>query len=152
MEKELKVRKIEQGTVIDHIKAGYAFSVLRILRLTDYEGTLSVLSNVPSRKLGQKDIIKIEGRELNPEEVDKIALIAPKATINIIRNFEVVKKEKVKLPSVIRGMVKCVNPTCISNQNEPIEPMFIVEKEEPLRLRCYYCRRILEREDVLGQF
>jgi aspartate carbamoyltransferase regulatory subunit len=152
MEKELKVRKIEQGTVIDHIKAGCAFSVLRILQLIDYKGTLSVLSNVPSRKLGQKDIIKIEGRELNPEEVDKIALIAPKATINIIRNFKVVRKEKVKLPSVIRGIVKCVNPTCISNQKEPIEPMFVVEREEPLRLRCHYCRRTLEREDVLEQF
>ena len=152
-EGELRVRKIQEGTVIDHITAGRALAVLRFLGITGREGAvLSVLLNVHSRCLKQKDIIKIEGRELNPEEVDKIALIAPSATINIIRNFKVAEKKKVKLPRVIRGLIKCANPTCVSNGSEPIQPTFFVEKEEPLRLRCYYCHRIMEREDLLTQF
>lgn len=152
-EGELRVQKIREGTVIDHITAGHALAVLHFLDITGREGTvLSVLLNVPSRRLKRKDIIKIEGRELNPEEVDKIALIAPSATINIIRNFKVAGKKKVKLPRIIRGIIKCANPTCVSNGGEPIQPMFFVEKEEPLRLRCYYCNRIMERDDLLTQF
>lgn len=152
-EAELRVKKIREGTVIDHIAAGYALSVLRFLGITGREGVvLSVLLNVPSKQLGKKDVIKIEERELNPEEVDKIALIAPRATINIIRDFKVVEKKRVKLPKVIRGLIKCANPTCVSNKNEPIQPMFLVEKEEPLRLRCYYCHRLMERDDILNQF
>ncbi len=152
-EAELRVKKIREGTVIDHIASGYALSVLRFLGITGREGAvLSVLLNVPSRKLGRKDVIKIEERELNPEEVDKIALIAPRATINIIRDFKVVEKKRVKLPKVIRGLIKCANPTCVSNKSEPIQPMFLVEKEEPLRLRCYYCHTIMERDDILNQF
>jgi len=152
-EGELRVRKICEGTVIDHITAGHALAVLRFLGITGREGAvLSVLLNVPSRRLKRKDIIKIEGRELNPEEVDKIALIAPSATINIIRNFKVAEKKKVKLPKVIRGLIKCANPTCISNGSEPILPMFFVEREDPLRLRCYYCNRIMERDNILTQF
>lgn len=150
---ELKVKKIAEGTVIDHITAGTALSVLKILGITGREGhTLSVLMNVESKKLGQKDILKIENRELSPGEVDKIALLAPKATINIIRNFRVVKKMKVRLPRVIRGIVKCANLACISNKSEPIQSTFIVESEDPLRLHCHYCGMILERDDVLKQF
>ncbi|MEM3194314.1 MAG: aspartate carbamoyltransferase regulatory subunit, partial [Candidatus Bathyarchaeia archaeon] len=95
----------------------------------------------------------IEGRELNPEEVDKIALIAPHATINIIRNYRVVEKQRVKLPSIIQGIIKCTNPPCISNsESEPVKPIFYVESEEPLRLRCHYCGHIMGKEDVLRQF
>ena len=152
-EGELRVQKIREGTVIDHITSGHALEVLRFLGITGREGAvLSVLLNVPSRRLKRKDVIKIEGRELNPEEVDKIALIAPSATINIIRKFKVTEKKKVKLPRVIRGLIKCANPTCISNVGEPIQPMFFVEREEPLRLRCYYCHRIMERDNLLTQF
>jgi aspartate carbamoyltransferase regulatory subunit len=150
---QLKIKKIHDGTVIDHIAAGYALDVLKILGVTGKEGyTVSVLMNVPSKRLGRKDIVKIEGRELKPEEVDKIALIAPRATINIVRNFEVMEKKVVKLPSEIYGIVKCANPTCITNSKEPIRSTFLVEGNEDLHLKCYYCGRIMEKGDVLKQF
>jgi len=150
--KELRVKKIKDGTVIDHITGGRALAVLRILSITgDEDAVVSVSMNVPSKKIGQKDIVKVEGRELNPAEVDKIALIAPRATINIVRNYEVVKKENVKLPHVISGNIKCVNPSCISNTEEPVKPTFTVESREPIRLRCHYCGRFVENEDVYRQ-
>ncbi len=149
---ELKVRKIKDGTVIDHITAGHAFSVLHILGITGREGqTISVLLNVPSKKLGTKDIVKVENRELMPEEVNKIALIAPKATINIVCDYKVIKKKRVSLPRIIKGIVRCANPTCITNTSEPIEPTFAVECGDPLTLKCHYCSRILTKSDALKQ-
>jgi aspartate carbamoyltransferase regulatory subunit len=150
---ELRVKKIREGTVIDHINAGTALSVLRILGLIekgDYVVTIAM--NVQSKKLGRKDIVKVEERALNAEEADKIALIAPQATINIIRDYSVVAKQRTKLPQVIKGIVKCDNLSCISNSSEPIQPTFFVEREDPLRIRCYYCNRIMDKEDVLRQF
>ena len=147
----LRVAKIREGTVIDHITAGYALIVLKILGITGREGfVVSVAMNVPSKKLGRKDVVKIEGRELSPEEVNKIALVAPRATINIIRDYEVVEKHRVRLPRTIRNIVRCVNPACITNAREPVEPIFYVVSEEPLRLKCHYCGRIMEQHDVLA--
>ena len=152
--KTLRISKIKNGTVIDHITKGHALDVVKILGINGRsDGVTTITMNVPSSKIGVKDVVKIEVRELNPEEVDKIALIAPHATINIIRNFKVTEKQHVKLPPVIYGIVKCSNPTCISNnEREPVKPIFYVEKEEPLRLRCHYCIHIMEKEDVLKQF
>jgi len=96
--------------------------------------------NVKS-KIGKKDIVKVENRELKPEEVNKIALIAPKATINIIRDYEVVKKFKVHLPDEIVGIVRCPNPNCISNAREPIQSRFRVISRDPIRIKCCYCER-----------
>ena len=147
----LRVAKIREGTVIDHISAGNALVVLRILGITGREGFIvSVAMNVPSKKLGRKDIVKIEGRELSREEVDKIALIAPRATINIIRDYKVVRKHRVRLPKVIKNIVRCINPACITNEREPVEPKFYVVSEEPLRLKCHYCGRIMEWPDILA--
>jgi len=151
--KELYIRKIQQGTVIDHITAGHAFDVLKILKITGRNShVVSVAMNVPSKKYGKKDIVKVDNRELKPEEVDKIALIAPEATINIIRDFEVYEKKKVKLPKEIKDIIKCSNPSCISNAKEPVESLFTVESVNPLKLRCHYCNRIMEKEDILKQF
>ena len=94
-------------------------------------GVVTVAINVPSKALGMKDMVKIEGRELKSEEVDKIALLAPHASINIVRNYKVVEKQRVKLPSIIRGIVECANPACISNSKEPVHPTFYVDSEEP---------------------
>ena len=150
---ELKVKKIKEGTVIDHISAGNGLTVLNMLGITGHAGNVvSLTINVPSSKIGLKDIVKIEGRELNSDEVNKIALIAPNATINIIRDFNVIEKQKTKLPKIISGVLYCTNPACISNSKEPIQPTFIVEKEAPLILRCHYCGRIIERRDVITQF
>src|SRR5665647_2313050 len=115
---ELRVRSIKNGSVIDHITAGNALNVLKIL---DIIGTtkaiVSVAMKVTSKRLpyGRKDIVKIEDRELIPTEVDKIALIAPQAMINIIRDYEVVQKNSVVLPDIITHVVRCPNLNCISN-------------------------------------
>jgi len=152
--KTLKVSKIKDGTVIDHITRGHALDVIKLLGIDGRSGgVVTIAINVPSKKLGVKDMVKIEGRELNPEEVDKIALISPRATINIIRDYKVVEKQKVKLPPIVQGIIKCIKPSCISNsEKEPVKPKFYVVSENPLRLRCHYCNSILEEEDVLKQF
>lgn len=146
MKKELKVPRIKDGTVIDHITAGNAVKVLHILGIPRTSSSVvSVAMNVKS-KYGKKDIVKVENRELDPKEVDKIALIAPKATINIIRDYEVAKKHKVKLPSEIIGIVSCSNPTCVSNAKEPVESRFKIISRDPPKIKCYYCER--EPEDI----
>ena len=151
-DKELRVSKIKIGTVIDHITGGYALDVVKILGITGREKrVMTIAVNVPSKRFGVKDIVKIEGRALSSREVNRIALVAPHATINIIRDYEVVEKLEVKLPRVIEGVIKCVNPSCISNGNEPAEAKFYVESEEPLLLKCHYCGYILEQADVLRQ-
>lgn len=150
---ELRVSKIKNGTVIDHITAGHALDVVKILGITGEERRpITVAINVPSKRFKAKDIVKIEGRELRPQEVHKIALIAPHATINIIRDYKVVKKDEVKLPSAIDNIIKCANPACISNSNEPVKAKFYVGSGEPLLLKCHYCGYIVEKKDVLQQF
>ena len=147
--KELKIQPIKNGTVIDHITAGNAVKVLHILGIPKTSSyTVSVAMNVKSR-LVKKDIVKVENRELDTQEVDKIALIAPTATINIIRDYEVVEKHRVKLPKEIVGIVLCSNPTCVSNFNEPIESRFIVKSEDPPCIKCYFCER--EPEDIASR-
>jgi aspartate carbamoyltransferase regulatory subunit len=149
----LHVSKIKDGTVIDHITSGYALDVAKILGINRLEKrVITIAINVPSKNFKRKDIVKIEGRELNPQEVHKIALLAPHATINIIRNYRVVEKQRVKLPKIIEDIMKCANPACISNSNEPVQPRFYVEDEEPLLLKCHYCGFIMEKKDVLEQF
>ncbi|MEM1552564.1 MAG: aspartate carbamoyltransferase regulatory subunit [Candidatus Bathyarchaeia archaeon] len=144
---------MKDGTVIDHITGGHALDVIKILGITGKEKRIITIAiNVPSKRFKVKDIVKIEGRELKPEEVHKIALLAPHATINIIRNYNVVEKQRVKLPSVIEGIVKCANPACVSNSNEPVQSKFYVKSEEPLILKCHYCGYIMEKSDVLKQF
>lgn len=143
IEKEMRVRRIEHGTVIDHITAGQALNVLRILGVSGTtSAVVSVAMNVPSGAIGSKDIVKVENRELEEEEVDRISLIAPNATINIIRDFEVIEKYRVDLPEKLVGVVKCANPNCISNTNEPVISRFIVNKK-PVELRCIYCDHVI---------
>ena len=152
-EPTLRVSKIKDGTVIDHITGGHALDVAKILGIAERRaGVITIAMNVPSKRLGHKDMVKIEGRFLAGAEVDKIALLAPKATINIVKDYNVVEKQRVKLPEAIKGIVKCDNPSCISNSNEPVQTRFYVEKAEPLRLKCHYCGHIMEKEDVLKQF
>ena len=146
MKKELKIPLIKDGTVIDHITAGNAVKVLHILGIPKSSSSIvSVAMNVRSR-FGKKDIVKVENRELDPNEVNKIALIAPKATINFIRDYEVAKKHRVKLPKEVIGIVSCSNPTCVSNAKEPVKSRFKIINEDPPRIKCYYCER--ESEDI----
>src|SRR5208283_4498352 len=149
---DLRVSKIKDGTVIDHIRSGYALDVIKILGITGKEKlVITIAINVASKRFGAKDIVKIEGRAINPQEVNRIALVAPRASINIVRNYKVVEKVEVKLPHVIEGIVKCSNPCCISNSDEPAIPKFYVKSEEPLALKCHYCGVILEQNDIMHQ-
>ena len=152
VEKELRVRKIKQGTVIDHISPGTALRVLSILGMKGKEGhILSIAMNVPTGKnqSKRKDIVKIENKELDLADINKIALISPHASINIIRDYKVVNKEKVKLPEELKDIVKCMNPNCITNSREPIQSHFTVETKEPILLRCFYCNIIMDLKDIL---
>ena len=142
--RELRVKPINNGTVIDHISGGQALNVLKILDISGTtDATLSVVMNVDSRKLGKKDIVKVEDRELLEEEVNRIALIAPAASINIIRDYEVIEKRPVDLPDEIVGVVRCQNPNCISNTKEPIKSRMLVKGKNPVLLRCLYCEQPL---------
>lgn len=154
MKTELKIKAIENGTVIDHITANKALHILKILGLPDDDViNVTVAMNVSSSETGRKDIVKIENREIDHEELNQIALIAPKATINIIRNFEVIKKDKIILPNTITSIIKCTNKKCITNyENEPITSKFKVIETQPPVLRCHYCEKLIKDEDIEKQF
>lgn len=144
--KELKVSAIHKGTVIDHIPSGKGLKVLEILNLPE-DSTILIAVNVRSEKLGKKDIIKVEGKILSKDEVNKIALIAPTATVNIIDKWEVVEKKNVEVPDEIIGIIKCANPNCITHY-EKVRPKFKVISKKPLKLKCHYCERTMEEEII----
>lgn len=144
--KGLLIRRIKNGTVIDHIDGGEALNVIKILGIVgSTTETLSIATNVPSRNMGKKDIVKISNRELSKEEVDRIALISPRATINIVRNFKVCEKQGVEIPVLIVGSVRCPNPGCITRTNEPIKSRFAVLPDGK-GLRCIYCDSVITKD------
>ena len=139
-EKYMKVEKIEHGTVIDHILPSMAFDVLRVLGLSK-DKSISILVNSHSKKGGKKDILKFEYVELSAEEANLVALVSPEATINIIVDRKVVRKFNAQAPTIVRGILSCSNPNCISNQNEPIVSDFRLHADEGHRYVCSYCER-----------
>ena len=151
---ELKIKAIENGTVIDHITANKSLHILKILGLPDNETkNVTIAMNVSSAEIGRKDILKIENRELDVTELNQVALIAPQATINIIRDFKPVNKYKLYLPDKITGILECTNSKCITNfENEPITPIFNVIETYPPVVRCYYCEKLIKTEDIEKQF
>lgn len=153
LETEMKVVKIKNGTVIDHIPTGRAFPILKILGIDGSEGsTLLVATNMSSGRNGKKDIIKLEDIDLDSAIISKIALIAPKATINKISDYKIVNKQNIKLPDMVSGTLNCTNPNCVSAQErEPIIPKFSIISEGPIKLKCEYCPRIIEEEDITKQ-
>ena len=145
--KTLKISGIKEGTVIDHISTANTFKVAEFLNLKGEGNVVSVGMNFESKKLGKKGVIKIGNRFLTKEEVDKIALVAPEAKINIIKDFDVKEKFRVDIPEVIIGTMKCPNPKCITNE-QPVKTKFYVLMKEPLKLRCHYCERSIGRDDI----
>jgi aspartate carbamoyltransferase regulatory subunit len=144
-DKQLRVSKIQNGTVIDHVRGGQALNVLAILGIDGTGGEqVSVGMNVPSDALATKDIVKVEGRELSQDEVDVLSLIAPDATINIVRDYEVVEKHRVERPESVSGVLSCPNRNCITNADEPIDTRFEVLRDGA---RCVFCETIV-REDI----
>lgn len=145
--RQLQVSAIKDGTVIDHIDSKSTFKVASILNILEEGRVVLIGMNLSSGQLGKKGIIKIEGKNLTQEEANKIALIAPDATLNIIKDYEVVEKRRVSLPEELIGIVKCFNPNCISN-HEKVKTHLHVTKKTPLRLRCHYCERCMEGKDI----
>jgi len=139
-DKLMKVQRIEHGTVIDHILPGKAFDVLRVLGISN-ERSMSILINSHSKKAGKKDILKIEDVELSENEASRVALISPKATINIIVDGHVVRKFNAEAPKIVRGILTCSNPNCITNQNEPVTSEFHLGPHDGHRYVCSYCER-----------
>jgi len=147
---QLLVRRIKDGTVIDHIEGGKALFVLRALSITGKEGNvITVALNVPSSKHGKKDIIKVENRFLETSETNKLALIAPRATINIIRDYKLVEKRKILLPDSIVGIFKCPNLKCITNSGEEIRSTIDIIDKEKVVLKCRYCARTLSIDELV---
>lgn len=146
MEKDFhndKIRRIENGTVIDHIKAGNAFKVLKILGIDEnYKDIVLVLTNAKSKTLGKKDVVKLENRFINKEEAYKISLISEKATINIIKNREVVEKYSVEIPEVIENILVCQNLDCITNYEKIPTKFYVISKDPSLKIKCHYCERV----------
>ena len=142
---ELMVRRIKEGTVIDHIDEGKGIQVLDALRIDGKDGSLiTVALNVPSGKSKKKDIIKVENKFLKDDDTNKIAVIAPKATINIIKNYKLIEKRRVALPNEIDRIFRCSNPDCITNSTEHIESVMDLIDKETMILKCRYCARILD--------
>ena len=146
---QLLVRRIKEGTVIDHIVPGKAFNVLKTLNITGKEGNIvTVALNVPSSKKTKKDIIKVENRFLENSDTDKIALISPHATINIIKDYKVAQKRKIQVPDSITGIFKCTNINCISNEEKGIIPTIIVLDKTKIILKCKYCTRLINMNEI----
>jgi len=136
--KELAVAALRYGTVIDHIPSSSLFKAVRLLGLEEFPSAVTVGNNLPSARLGKKGIIKVADTVFEPEVLNRIAIIAPSAVVNVIRDYEVVEKTPVTLPDEIRGLVRCTNPKCVSC-HEPIVSRFTVVSREPVTLRCHYC-------------
>lgn len=151
-ESKLTISKIKEGTVIDHIAAGKGMLIPRILGL-DFgtKDTFTVLVNAKSKQMKKKDIVKIQNRELKKDEVDIVALIAPSATINIIKDYKVAEKRKAMLPKQIEGLLKCLNNACITNNDNEARTNFDLISASPLDLRCTYCGTDLNESDTLNQ-
>jgi aspartate carbamoyltransferase regulatory subunit len=144
---KLKVSAIKDGTVIDHIPAKNLFKVITILGLDKIENQITFGTNLDSEKLGAKAIIKVSDKFFENDEINKIALIAPHAKLNIIKDYEVVEKKIVKIPDIIEGIVKCFNPKCITN-HEKISTCFTVVSKDSLELKCRYCEKITSEEQI----
>ena len=146
-----RVTAIRNGTVVDHIPSGYAMQVISILRInTDRATPVSLVMNVPSDKLGRKDVLKIEDMELDQEDLDRLALIAPSASIAIIRNHAVAEKMNVELADDLLNIAKCSFSNCITkNQREPLPQRMKVVSRDPLEVRCYYCGRGQEIDELI---
>jgi aspartate carbamoyltransferase regulatory subunit len=144
-ESNLIVRRIKDGTVVDHIEGGKGLKVLEALGIDGTDGNvITIALNVPSGKYSKKDIIKVENRYLADYDTNKLAIISPKATINIIKDYKLVEKRRVALPNKIEKIFRCSNPDCITNSSEYIESVMDVVDKNGLVLKCKYCTRILD--------
>lgn len=148
---KIRIVKIIDGTVIDHIRAGNALEVLKILGITGKSGNVVTLAmNIRSSRIEKKDIVKVENRFLDSVEVARIALVAPEATINLIKESKVIKKTRIELPEMISGIIKCPNERCVTNkEREPIHNKYQVVSKKPIKLKCLYCWTLIDEPDII---
>ena len=144
---ELQVVALKNGTVIDHIPTDKLFTVVSLLGLKNSESNITIGNNLTSKKLGKKGLIKVADRFFTDEEISRLSVVAPNVKLNIIHNYEVVEKKQVTMPNVVKGIVKCNNPKCITN-NEPMTTIFHVISKESGMLKCHYCEKELNKEAV----
>jgi aspartate carbamoyltransferase regulatory subunit len=151
---KIRIVKIVDGTVIDHIRAGNALEVLKILGITGKTGNIVTLAmNISSSRIEKKDIVKVENRFLDTAEVARIALVAPEATINLIKDSKVIKKTRVELPETITGIMRCPNERCVTNkEREPIQSKYQVVTRKPIQLKCLYCWTLIDEPDIISLF
>jgi aspartate carbamoyltransferase regulatory subunit len=145
--KQLVVSAIKDGTVIDHIPAPDLFKVINILGLDHIDTYITFGTNLESKKLEKKAIIKVSEVFFRQEDINRIALVAPEAKLNIIRNYEVVEKMIVELPDEVSGIARCVNPMCITNKEE-VKTRFRVVDKKDVSLKCHYCEKITEQDHL----
>ena len=145
--KELKVSAIENGTVIDHIPSKSVFQVVKMLNIGEAEDLMLFGVNLDSHKMGKKGLIKVSNMFFKPDEINKIALVAPNATLIVIRNFHVEKKKKVEVPDEVEKIVKCFNPNCITNQEQITTKFRVIDKQE-MKLKCHYCEKITAKDNI----
>jgi aspartate carbamoyltransferase regulatory subunit len=143
--KQLQVSAIKDGTVIDHIPAKNLFKVISILGLDKIDTQITFGTNLVSKRLGKKAIIKIADVFFQQDEINKISLVAPDAKLNIIRDYEVVEKKVVNVPDMVTGITKCFNPKCITNSESIVTKFYVVEKKS-VTLKCHYCDKIMNEE------
>ncbi|MDX9903727.1 MAG: aspartate carbamoyltransferase regulatory subunit [Bacteroidales bacterium] len=143
--KQLLVSAIESGTVIDHIPAKTLFKVIKILGLDRITNQITFGTNLESKTDGKKAIIKIAGMFFKDDDINRIALVAPNAKLNIIKDYEVVEKRVVSVPDTITAIAKCMNPKCITNF-EKVTTRFRVVSKKPVALKCLYCEKITDQE------
>ena len=144
---ELQVAALQNGTVIDHIPTDKLFTIVSLLGWKNSDLNITIGNNLPSKKLGKKGIIKVADRFFTDEEISRLSVVAPNVQLNIINNYEVVEKKQVIMPDVIKGLVKCGNPKCITN-NEPMTTIFHVICKENGILKCHYCEKEQNKEAV----
>ncbi len=146
--KTLMVEAIENGTVIDHIPLGQALKIIEMLALREFDYPVTVGLNLESKKLGKKDIIKVSGRFLSELEASEIAVFAPKARINIIRDYQVIEKMTAVLPQELKKILLCPNDRCVS-RSEAVDSLFHIEAiRGDIRLTCHYCERVFLRPQI----
>lgn len=146
--KELVVSALENGTVLDHIPAENVYKALRILNLKGIENQITIGINLNSKQHGKKGIIKIADKFFEDDELNKLALLAPEATVNVIRDFKVVEKKKLETPKEVIGIAKCKNPKCVTN-HQPIKTKFTtIEHGNEVSLLCSYCEKITDSKHI----
>ena len=142
------VSALENGTVIDHIPSGVALQIVQLLVLSDHHREITIGLNLPSDSLGHKDLIKVSEWELSKEKANQVAILAPNATISIIRDYQVSEKFPVSIPETIQGLISCPNPKCITNHEQALTIFHVEKIRNEIQLTCRYCRNRFSQKEI----